>query len=74
MYVVHVMSKSAAVTISQARERGEQVYGETLAAALGTDGSHYKNTCWYHAAAHVLSPPLRHDASTPHFLMSFLAQ
>lgn len=74
MYVVHVMSKSAALALSQAMDRGGHVYGETLAAALGTDGSHYKNSCWYHAAAHVLSPPLRHDASTPHFLMSLLAQ
>lgn len=68
------MSKSAAQTLSQAMERGHGVYGETLAAALGTDGSHYNNSCWYHAAAHVLSPPLRHDASTPQFLMSLLAQ
>lgn len=68
------MSKSAAQTLYQAAERGSRVYGEALAAALGTDGSHYHNSCWYHAAAHVLSPPLRHDASTPQYLISLLAQ
>ena len=73
LYIVHVMSTSAALEISKARERGWIVYGETIAAALGTDGSHYFNHCWRHAAGHVLSPPLRLDKSTPEKLMNLLS-
>ncbi|XP_055375035.1 dihydropyrimidinase isoform X1 [Condylostylus longicornis] len=75
LYVVHVMSKSAAIEVKRARERYNQkgIYGETLAAALGTDGTNYKHECWHHAAAHVLSPPLRPDKTTPQFLMKSLA-
>lgn len=74
LYVVHVMSRAAAVALNEAKKRWPKIYGETLAAAIGTDGTHYKHTCWYHAAAHVLSPPLRPDATTPQFLTTFLAQ
>lgn len=73
LYVVHVMSKSAAEEISRARARGAQVYGETIAAGIGTDGSHYLNRCWQHAAGHILSPPLRLDRSTPEALINALA-
>lgn len=70
------MSKSAGIELARARERynGVGIYGETLAAALGTDGTHYTDRCWHHAAAHVLSPPLRPDPTTPEFLMKLLAQ
>ncbi|KAJ8973818.1 hypothetical protein NQ317_002381, partial [Molorchus minor] len=74
LYVVHVMSKSAAQALDQACERGTRVYGETLAAALGTDGTHYKNSCFHHSAGHILSPPLRPDPQTPFILMNSLAQ
>ncbi|KRT78519.1 hypothetical protein AMK59_6773 [Oryctes borbonicus] len=74
LYVVHVMSKSAGFAIKQARERGVQVIGETLVAGLACDGSHYKNPCYNHLAAHVLSPPIRPDKTTPQFLMNLLAQ
>ncbi|XP_019554748.2 dihydropyrimidinase isoform X1 [Aedes albopictus] len=76
LYVVHVMSKSAGIELARARRRynGVGIYGETLAAALGTDGTHYTDQCWHHAAAHVLSPPLRPDSTTPEFLMKLLAQ
>lgn len=75
LYVVHVMSKSAGIEIARARTRyiKRGIYGETLAAALGTDGSHYGHTCFQHAAGHVLSPPLRPDPTTPEFLMKLLA-
>lgn len=69
------MSISAAIEITRARKRyGRRfIFGETLAAALGTDGTQYYHKCWHHAAAHVLSPPLRPDASTPSYLMQRLA-
>lgn len=70
------MSNSAATEVARARERfGEKlIFGETLAAALGTDGRQYYDKCWHHAAAHVLSPPLRPDPSTPGFLMNCLKE
>lgn len=73
LYVVHVMSKSAAEEISKARNNGLVVFGETLAAALGTDGTNCFSRCWKHAAAHVMSPPLRPDRTTPEALMGYLA-
>ncbi|XP_039448318.1 dihydropyrimidinase isoform X3 [Culex pipiens pallens] len=76
LYVVHVMSKSAGIELARARRRynGVGIYGETLAAALGTDGTNYTHQCWHHAACHVLSPPLRPDPTTPEFMMKLLAQ
>ncbi|XP_045519088.1 dihydropyrimidinase isoform X2 [Pieris brassicae] len=74
LYIVHMMSKSAvkALRIARSRQR-PPVYGETLAATVGTDGTHYKNACFRHAAAHVLSPPLRPDPSTPEAIVQALA-
>lgn len=70
------MSKSAGIEIARARQRYHKkyIYGETLAAALGTDGTHYRCQHFGHAAAHVLSPPLRPDPTTPEFLMKLLAR
>lgn len=75
LYVVHVMSKSAGIEIARARRRYKRIgiYGETLAVTLGTDGTNYRHTCFNHAAAHVLSPPLRPDVTTPAFMMKLLA-
>ena len=67
------MSKSSALAISDARRRGVVAIGEPIAAGLGADGTNYFNKCWRHSAAHVMSPPLRDDASTPAFLMDLLA-
>ncbi|XP_065368457.1 dihydropyrimidinase-like isoform X1 [Calliphora vicina] len=74
LYVVHVMSKSAGIELARARQRynNRGIYGETLAAALGTNGTNCQHICFHHAASHILSPPLRSDPTTPEFMMRLL--
>ncbi|XP_018375233.1 PREDICTED: dihydropyrimidinase isoform X1 [Trachymyrmex cornetzi] len=74
LYIVHVMSRSAAEQVEAAHKRGVCVFGETLAAAIGTDGTNYLHKCWRHAAGHVISPPLRPDTDTPRVLVNMLAK
>jgi dihydropyrimidinase len=74
VYIVHVMSKSSAKVISDARRSGSIVIGEPIAAGLGTDGTHYFNRCWRHSAGHIMSPPLRDDIATPSYLMDLLGK
>ncbi|CAH1786300.1 unnamed protein product [Owenia fusiformis] len=73
LYVVHVMSKSAGDVVAAARRKGNIVFGEPIAASLGTDGTHQWNRCWRHSAGHVMGPPLRDDPTTPGYLMDLLA-
>nr|XP_012138424.1 PREDICTED: dihydropyrimidinase isoform X1 [Megachile rotundata] len=73
LYVVHVMSRSAAEAVQIARKRGICVFGETLVATIGTDGTNYAHKCWRHAAAYVMSPPLRPDPDTPDVILNMLA-
>lgn len=52
---------------------GAVVFGEAIAAGIASDGNHYFDKCWQHAAAHVLSPPLRTDTSTGGYLLDMLS-
>lgn len=73
LYVVHVMSKAAADAIVRHRKEGKRVYGEPIAAGLGTDGTQCWHHNWRHAAAFVMGPPLRPDPTTKTYLMNLLA-
>jgi len=74
------MSKAAAEVLAkppdeQINQNGyTNIFGETLAAAVGTHWDENKLTCWHDAAAHVLSPPLRADPNTPNYLLNMLAR
>lgn len=74
------MSKSAAEVLAnyrdeQLKQTGHtKIFGETLAAAVGTHWDKNKLTCWHDAAAHVLSPPLSSDPNTSSYLLNMLAR
>lgn len=74
LYVVHVMSESAAAVLAKYSEQSKnKIYGETLAAALGTCTAHLCGKLYPQLALHVMSPPIRPKESTPEYLMHQLA-
>eukprot|EP01114_Cavostelium_apophysatum_P017245 TRINITY_DN5077_c0_g1_i4.p1 TRINITY_DN5077_c0_g1~~TRINITY_DN5077_c0_g1_i4.p1 ORF type:complete len:502 (-),score=96.38 TRINITY_DN5077_c0_g1_i4:58-1563(-) len=73
IYIVHVMSRGASNVIAQARKDGKRVFGEPIAAGLGTDGMQCFHHNWRHAAAFVMGPPLRPDPTVKQHLMKLLA-
>lgn len=72
---MHVMSRSATLSLKQARDRNSnRIIGETLAASICVDGRECLNSSFQHAAGYITNPPLRSDFSTPLFLLNALAQ
>ena len=63
LYITGMSSAAAAEIVRAKKSRGNVIYGETTAAALGCDGEAYFNTCWRHAAAFVTRPPIRKGQS-----------
>ena len=59
VYVVHVSTKEALQSITNARSEGQRVFGEVLVGHLLIDDSVYRDPDWDRAAAHVMSPPFR---------------
>jgi dihydropyrimidinase len=59
LYIVHNTCSHSVNAIASARESGQRVYGEVLAAHLLIDDSVYRNSDFATAAAYVMSPPLR---------------
>jgi dihydropyrimidinase len=56
----------------RARNRGLLVYGETLAATIGTDGSKLFDKDWDVAARYVMSPSLNPDPKVKTQIMKYL--
>ncbi|XP_022657278.1 dihydropyrimidinase-like isoform X2 [Varroa jacobsoni] len=73
LYVAHVMSKSAADVVSRRRNLGQVVFGETLGAAIGIDGSEQRHSCFRHAAAHVMSPPINDDPRNREHMINMIS-
>jgi dihydropyrimidinase len=66
------MSKDASEEVIKARNRGNILFGETLAAALGIDGRGLWHKDWDTAAGYVMSPPINPDPTTKTHLMKLL--
>ena len=58
LYVVHLSSKEALDRITEARDKGIEIYAETCPQYLLLDDSCYKEPNW-NGAKYVMSPPIR---------------
>ncbi|XP_076761307.1 collapsin Response Mediator Protein isoform X2 [Xylocopa sonorina] len=74
VYVTALSSKSAADVVSAKRSEGVVLFGETLASAVGIDGSEQYGKDIEKARRYITSPPLRPDSTTPAYLIEHLAQ
>ncbi|NDA64134.1 MAG: dihydropyrimidinase [Chitinophagia bacterium] len=59
IYIVHVSCKESLEAITNARNRGQRVFGEVLTGHLSINDSVYSNPDFEFAAGHVMSPPFR---------------
>jgi dihydroorotase-like cyclic amidohydrolase len=72
LYIVHLMCRESAEEVLRAKNKGLLVYGETLAATLGTDGSKLWDRDWDVASRYVMSPSLNPDPKVKTQLMKYL--
>jgi len=72
LYIVHVMSKDAGEEVQRGRSKGNILFGETLASALGIDGTKIWDEDYDIAAGNVMSPPINPDPNTKTELMKML--
>ncbi|XP_025158582.1 dihydropyrimidinase isoform X6 [Harpegnathos saltator] len=74
LYITAITSKSAADVVSAKRSEGVVLFGETLASAVGTDGSEQYGKDMERARRFITNPPLRPDPTTPAYLTERLAE
>lgn len=74
LYITAITSKSAADVVSTKRSEGVVVFGETLASAVGIDGSEQYGKDMERARRFITNPPLRPDPTTPAYLTERLAE
>jgi dihydropyrimidinase len=67
LYIVHLMKRMANDEVVRAKRNGNVVFGEALAAGLGTDGRHYWDPDWDRAAGYVMSPAIDHNPQTKEY-------
>lgn len=72
LYIVHVMSKDAGEEVQRGRNKGNILFAETLASALGIDGTKIWDEDFDIAAGNVMSPPINPDPKTKTELMKML--
>ncbi|XP_032681236.1 dihydropyrimidinase isoform X6 [Odontomachus brunneus] len=74
LYITAITSKSAADVVSMKRSEGAVLFGETLASAVGIDGSEQYGKDMERARRFITNPPLRPDPTTPAYLTERLAE
>jgi dihydropyrimidinase len=72
LYIVHLMKRRANEELVRAKRNGNVVFGEALAAGLGTDGRHYWDEDWDKAAGYVMSPAIDENPQTKEYQMRLL--